>query len=240
MRRVLTALAVAVVLVLPMVAQASHVRPKSSNGKLSTSLVPSFNPCAAPDRTHGPPLAFPSCSTPDQASSYLTLGTPDVNGSAAQSVGSFYWKTWPGVPGPPWDNVSVFDVSISDVRCRAAGPGCGAPGADYAGSVELRVASQISDHNNSVNPGGGADPGTTQSFDFGFTVTCTTTSDPSIGSMCSQHINYLENVIGGSIQDGKRTVWELGQFQVWDGGADADGSTAGDNTRFAVQGVFVP
>jgi hypothetical protein len=220
-------------------AQAGHVRPKAT-GKTRTSRVPSYQPCAAPDRTHGPPLAFPSCSTPDQASSYLTLGTPDSNGNPAQSSGSFYWMVYPGAPGPPTDNVHVFDASISDVRCRATGPGCAAPGADYAGSVELRVSSQISDHNNNVDPGGGIDPATVQPFDFGFTVPCTTTSDPAIGSMCSQHIHYLENIIPGGIPDSRRTVWELGQFQIWDGGADADGSTGGDNTLFGVQGVFVP
>jgi hypothetical protein len=30
-----------------------------------TSLVPAYAPCTAPDRMHGPPLAFPSCSAPD-------------------------------------------------------------------------------------------------------------------------------------------------------------------------------
>jgi hypothetical protein len=28
--------------------------------------------------------------------------------------------------------------------------------------------------------------------------------------------------------------------RVFDGGADGDGSTAGDNTVFAAQGVFIP
>jgi hypothetical protein len=239
MRRVVIALAAAAALVLPLAAQGAHVRPKAAT-RINVSLVPSYQPCTAPDRTHGPPLAFPSCSTPDQASSYLTVGTPDANGSPAGSAGRFYWEVSPGVPGPPTDNVHVFDASISDVRCRAAGPGCAAPGADYAGSVELRVSSQISDHNNNVNPGGGTDPATMQSFNFGFTVPCTMTSDPGIGSMCSQNIHYLENIIPGGIQDSRRTVWELGQFQIWDGGTDADGSTAGDNTLFAVEGVFVP
>jgi hypothetical protein len=226
-------------LILPVAAQGGHVRPKTAD-RIYVPLVPSYPPCTAPDRIHGPPLEFPSCSAPQQTSSYLTVGTPDANGNPAQSSGSFYWTVYPGVPGPPTDNVHVFDISISDVRCRAAGPGCAAPGADYAGSVEFRVSSQISDHNNNVNPGGGTDPATMQSFNFGFTFPCATTSDPAIGSMCSQNIHYLENIIPGGIPDSKRTVWELGQFQIWDGGTDADGSTTGDNTRFAVEGVFVP
>lgn len=239
MRRAIVALGLVMLVAWPVSASGTHVRPKAAS-LLHVALVPSFQPCAAPDRQHGPPLAFPSCSAPDSTSSYLTVGTPDVNGFQAQSTAHFKWKVYPGVPGPPTDNVHVFDFSISDVRCRTAGPGCAAPNDDYAGSVELRIGSVISDHNNNVAPGGGTDAGTTQPFNFGFTVTCTTTSDPAIGSMCSQNIHYLENIIPGGIQDSKRTIWELGQVQVFDGGADADGSTAGDNTLFAVQGVFVP
>ena len=68
---------------------------------------------------------------------------------------------------------------------------------------------------------------------------CTTTSDPSIGSRCTRIIQYIEQ-LGITIADGRRTLWEAGQIQIWDGGTDADGSTTGDNTKFAVQGLFVP
>ena len=37
----------------------------------------------------------------------------------------------------------------------------------------------------------------------------------------------------------KRMIWELGQTQVYDGGADGLAATPGNNL-FAVQGVFVP
>ena len=238
MRRAIVALGLLTLLAWPLWASATHVRPKSASA-IGLSLVPSFQPCTSGDRQHGPPLAFPSCSSPAGTSSYLTVGSPDANGFPAKSTALFRWKTYAGVPGPPWDNVSIFDASISDVRCVGAGPGCAGPGADYAGSVQVVISSQITDHNNNVNPGGGVDPATTEAFDFGFEVPCTTTSDPSIGSLCSAHINYLEN-LGIYIQDGKRTVWALGQVQIQDGGADADGSTTGDNTVFAVQGVFVP
>jgi hypothetical protein len=36
------------------------------------------------------------------------------------------------------------------------------------------------------------------------------------------------------------SIWELGPLRVLDGGADGLASTPGDNTLFAVQGVFVP
>jgi hypothetical protein len=42
-----------------------------------------------------------------------------------------------------------------------------------------------------------------------------------------------------SVVDGQRTVVELTQFQVFDGGPDGQVST-NDNTLFAVQGLFIP
>ena len=46
---------------------------------------------------------------------------------------------------------------------------------------------------------------------------------------------------GGELaREGKRAVWDISQIQVFDGGADGDADTAGDNTLFAVQGTFAP
>ena len=237
MKWVVAALVASVALIVPSIAAGTHPRPKGAS-PIRASLVPSYQPCAAPDRTHGPPLAFPSCSTPDPASSYLTVGTPDANGSAARSVSSFFWKAVPGTPGPPTDNGIGFSVDITDVRCRIEGPACAGPGADYAGSVEVRLPSQFTDHYNDA-PGGGYDPATTVPFNFGFTVSCAMTADPAIGSKCSRVIPYIEQ-LGIAIPDTQRTLWEVGQVQIWDGGADADASTAGDNTLFGVQGIFIP
>jgi hypothetical protein len=41
------------------------------------------------------------------------------------------------------------------------------------------------------------------------------------------------------VTEGKRSVWQLGKVQVFDGGVDGDAQT-GPNTLFATQGVFVP
>ena len=41
-------------------------------------------------------------------------------------------------------------------------------------------------------------------------------------------------------REDKRAVWQLGKVQVYDGGADGDADTAGDNTLFMEQGLFVP
>src|SRR3954466_11997378 len=72
-------------------ASASHVRPKGAT-PLRASLVPSFKACAAPNRTHGAPLAFPSCNPPVQTSNFLTVGSPDANGAAANSTGDVTFK----------------------------------------------------------------------------------------------------------------------------------------------------
>ena len=40
--------------------------------------------------------------------------------------------------------------------------------------------------------------------------------------------------------ESKRAIWQLAQIEVYDGGADGDGDTTGDNTLFAVQGLFAP
>jgi hypothetical protein len=40
--------------------------------------------------------------------------------------------------------------------------------------------------------------------------------------------------------EGKRAIWELDQARIYDGGADGDADTTGDNTLFEVQGVYAP
>ena len=49
----------------------------------------------------------------------------------------------------------------------------------------------------------------------------------------------MDALIPGAVPEGKRSIWALGQVQVFDGGPDGVAATAG-NSLFAVQGVFVP
>ena len=44
-------------LVLPPLASGTHARPKAAT-PATASLVPAYEQCTAPDRMHGPPLAF--------------------------------------------------------------------------------------------------------------------------------------------------------------------------------------
>ena len=228
-------------LVVAEVASATHPRPKSAS-PVTVSLVPAYNQCTAPNRTHGPPLAFPSCNPPSQTSTKLTVGSPDANGAAANSVAFIKIKVLVGVPGPPDDSDVLLTSQSSDVRCIAAGPACGAAnaaaGPDYVGEVQGDAQIRITDHFNAVAPGGGTDPATVVDIPFPVNATCTSTGGTGVGSNCN--VNTSANaVVPGAVKDGKRAIVEIGQVQVKDGGPDGVVSTE-PNTVFAVQGIFIP
>ena len=57
----------------------SDSRGRREPAPMRSPLVPAYNPCSgAPNRTHGPPLAFPSCNPPVAVFRALTVGTPDA------------------------------------------------------------------------------------------------------------------------------------------------------------------
>jgi hypothetical protein len=213
------------------------VRSKSAS-PTRASLVPAFQPCSAANRTHGPPLGFPSCNPPVQASTYLTVGTPDNNGQTANSVGFVRFTADVGVPGPPDDSDITYSFSLSDVRCLAGVSTCVAgPLSDYSGQVELTGTIRLTDKFNATGSGGGTDSATVTDLEFPVTVPCAPTAGAA-GATCV--ITTTANtVMPGTIRDGKRTVVALDQLEVMDGGSDGLVSTA-DNQLFAVQGIFVP
>ena len=59
-----------------------------------------------------------------------------------------------------------------------------------------------------------------------------------MGSTCSV-TTTADAVMPGAVLEGKRSVWEVGKVQVFDGGPDGVASTT-PNTLFADQGVFIP
>jgi hypothetical protein len=216
-------------------AGATHPRPKGAT-PIRVSLVPAYKQCAAPgNRTHGAPLAFPSCNPPVQTSNYLTVGTPDANGAAANSIGSALIKVKGTSP-----EALLFSLSISDVRCK---PGTdasvcnganAADGPDYSGQLQLLATIRISDHYNGPNLNEAA---TVQDIPFPVNVYCHNTTDTTTGGLCDdpgpQCACLPPNL------DGLRTIVEFGQIQIFDGGPDGDVNTA-DNTVFMRQGLFIP
>ena len=214
-----------------------HQRPKGAT-PVQLSLVPAYKSCEAPDRVHGPPLAFGSCSSPAAQSGYLTVGTGDSNGQAARFAGSLRLDVRPGNPATPDDEADVaVSVDMTDVRCRSATEGCaGGALSDYAGELEAVLPMRITDR---FNSGLGTQPATTEvPFQSRVTVQCVATSDPTVGARCALHTT-VDAVMPGQVRERKRAIWALEQVQVVDGGADGDAATD-DYTLFAVPGLFVP
>ena len=229
------------VLVMASVANATHPRPKSAS-PIQASLVPAYNQCTAPNRTHGPPLAFPSCNPPVQSSTSVTVGSPDANGAAANSVASIKIKVLVGVPGPPDDSDVNLTGSVTDVRCLPGNSACGnanaAAGADYIGELQTTAQIRITDHFNAVAPGGGTDPATVVDIPFPVNTTCVNTAGTGVGGTCTTNTT-ANAVVPGAVKDGKRAIVEVGQVQSFDGGPDGVVATA-PNTLFGVQGIFIP
>jgi hypothetical protein len=226
------------------VAGASHPRPKGAT-PTRMSLVPAYAPCAASNRTHGPPLAFASCNPPAQTSAQATVGTPDAFGGAANSASHVRLSYWPCLGGncfPEYDDMGV-EIALNDVRCVPSGARCGTANAsgsaDYSGEMRFSFTVRLSDHWNGSAPGGGTDPATVQDFTTGFAWACVQSGSTSIGSTCN-YSTSLNAQIPGAVRGDRRAIWALNAVQIYDGGADGDGDTTADNTLFAEPGIFVP
>ena len=225
----------AAVLFVVQTAGASHVRPKGAS-PLRASVVPAFKACTTPNRTHGAPLAFPSCNPPVQSSNFLTVGTPDANGAGANSVSSILLKVKATSP----EDV-IIQSSGTDIRClpATAASVCNsanaADGPDYSGEVQGNATIRISDHYNGPNLNEAA---TVVDIPFPVNATCVNTTSTTIGGTCTANTS-ANAVVPGAVKDTQRAVVEIGQLQINDGGADGLVSTA-DNTLFGVQGIFIP
>ena len=228
-------------LVMASVANATHPRPKFAS-PIVASMVPAYEACTAPNRTHGPPLSFPSCNPPVQTSGNLTIGTPDANGAGANSTGFTKIKVLPGDPAPPDDSDVALTGSVSDVRCLPGNLACGAAnnasGPDYTGEIQVNATIRITDHWNAVAAGGGPDAATMVDSPFPVTVSCTGTANLGTGSVCA--LSTTANaVVPGVVKDTKRAIVEVGQIQTIDGGTDGAVATS-PNDLFGVQGIFIP
>ena len=199
-----------------------YVRPKGAT-PLSASLVPASTPCTAPNRSHGSPLAFPSCAPPQQASSQLTVGTPDANGQGANSRGSLLIKAVSGDV--------TFDLGITDVRRQS-------DLSDYSGQLQVDLPLRLTDREAPGEPYT-TGPVTVADTHFRFAVSCGPTASTTVGSTCA--ISTTANAVApGAVVAGRRAIWQLGPVQIYDGGADGVASTTNDNTVFMNQGLFVP
>jgi hypothetical protein len=206
---------------------AGYPRPKGAT-PIRYALVPAYEACAAPNSTHGPSLAFPSCNPPSQTSDHLTIGTPDANARSNRFTGFVQLTVVVGNPGTPADDADVaIALDTSDVR-RASDLD------DYTGELGVGWTFRFTDQDN------GPEAGTVQDLPFSFSVPCTATSDPNAGSTCTAATS-ADAVLPGTIKESRRTVvQDLQGVQVSDGGPDGDADTPAGNTLFLRQGVFVP
>ena len=205
-----------------------YARPRGATPML-VPLVIAYRDCTSANRTHGAPLAYPSCSPPIPESDWLRVGTPDSNGLPVKSIGSVLLRAVVGDPSTTANEADVrLDLSVTDVRNRS-------DLTDYAGQLQVSLGTRITDKLNGSNP---IDTGTVQDLPFNFTGTCTPTSDTTVGSTCTASTT-ANAIVPGAIVEGERAIWQIGSVTVYDGGADGDVST-GPNTVFERQGVFVP
>ena len=216
---------------------------------LRVPLVPAYNTCTAPNRTHGPPLAFDSCNPPVGRSAVLTVGTPDANGAPASMVGSVRYGVQNGDPSTPVDEADVaIQVSVTDVRCAATSAACpGGALSDYEGKLlASTVSTRITDRSN-FPPGPNGVPGTGNT-QFPIPLDCTATASTSTGSRCSVSTT-ADALMPGAVTEGRRAIWELARIQVRDAGPNGTGFEGpacppdcgdGDETLFLNQGIFVP
>jgi hypothetical protein len=206
-----------------------YARPKSAT-PITVKLVPAYDACVNANGTHGAPLALPSCSPATQTSSHLTLGSPDANGKPATGAGDVELKVIGESPINP-DNGDQADV---EVTTRFSGIYNRSDLSDYTGELRTVLGLRVTDRysGNLLDQ-----PATVTDTPIAFSVSCAETAGPD-GGTCNS-VTTANAVMGGIAREGKRSVWQLSQVQVFDGGADGDADTA-DNDLFAVQGLFAP
>ncbi len=194
---------------------------------MRVSLVPAYAQCDSPNHQHGPPLSFGSCNPPAQESAELTVGTPDTNAQQSGMSGFVRYGTVVGDPHTPADEADIgLRAEITDVRVKSTLD-------DYAGEVEAQTTAHLTDRN-----GDGTEPATVIDVLFPLTMPCAPTAAPGIGSTCSLSTT-LDALIPDAVIEKQRTILQLGQVHVIDGGPDGDTATE-PNTVFLRQGIFIP
>ena len=119
----------------------AYPRPKGTF-PLELSLVPAYQECTAANRTHGPPLAFPSCAPPQRAPGQLTVGTADSNQRPTKSVSIIRMRALPGIPSTTTDEADIaLSGTVNDVRLAS-------DLSDYTGTLEARMSLRITDKDN--------------------------------------------------------------------------------------------
>ena len=207
---------------LPVSTPSTHVRPSGAT-PFRVALVPAFNECTTGNRTHGPPLAFPSC-TPPVGSPNLTVGVGDGSPALSRSVGFVRIAVWPGIPGGSDDTDARVQLSLTNVMRTS-------DLSEYTGELRASAQVRLTDRQGAVSQ--------TTSFPLEWDVPCVPTASTLDKSTCALSTT-LDSITPGAAAEGTRAVWGLDRVRVYDGGPDEDAETTADNSLLATQGVFVP
>jgi Tol biopolymer transport system component len=203
-----------------------YVRPQSAT-PIRVSLVQAYQPCTAPNRTHGPALAFDACHPPRPESPNLVTSQGEAR---PNSVGSLRLGV---LVGDPFTAADEADVRI---RLRLTHVMNAADASDYLGELRGAVEMRITDR---LHGPSATEEGTVSDIPFGFVVPCVATDSTSLGSDCAL-TTTAEAIVPGFATERSRAVHGLGQLRVFDGGPDGDADTPAGDSLFAVQGIFVP
>jgi hypothetical protein len=207
-------------------------------------LAVAYEQCTSPNRTHGPPLAEPSCGPPTQRSPVLTVGTSDANGLASLSASRVILK-YKGNAGPPEDSDVQAIITIKDVHCRVTNLACpGPPLSDFTGRLLVHTSVQITDKYNGAS---GTESATVQQLPIEIPLDCVAITGNE-GGRCLLTTTVDSLYPPGALLDAKRAIWQLGDVTVRDPGANGTGygsgcpSTCGDGDEnvFLRQGIFIP
>jgi hypothetical protein len=210
-----------------------YARPKGAT-PMRLSLVQAYRPCTAPDSEHGEPLVVGSCSAPTSQSGNLTVGTGDANGFMTNSVGSIRVDSRKDDPATPGDETDVkLFANATDVR-RAY------DFAAYTGELLASFDVMLTDLRNGWSAGEpGTEPATTVDIPFSFALGCRDLGSlRRVGATCSAATS-ANAVVPGTVSGGARSIWQVGEVELYDGGEDGVADTP-DNDLFEVQGVFTP
>ena len=203
---------------LPVNTPSTYVRPKGAT-PVYASFVTAFEPCSASNRTHAPPLGYPSCHPPVPASPNLAVSAGETR---LRSVGFLRARVLPGAPA----NTDVqLTFSLTNVMKAS-------DHTEYSGEVGVRIPTRVTDSEGPVSS-------TTQGFPLSWSVPCAPTPDPQVASACTLDTT-LDAVLPGTAAGGTAAIWAFDAVQVHDGGPDGDAETEAGNSLFLKQGVFVP
>jgi dienelactone hydrolase len=211
-----------------------EIYPRPGSGSpLRLPLVPAYERCTSPNRSHVAPLDSPSCAPPSLRSSLLTTSPLGKGGAFARL------DAIEGNPATPQNEADIAITALAtDVRNKN--------GSDYAGKLVLNSTLRITDTANDVS---GGKAGTLEDFSFGAPISCASTADTNLGSICSL-TTTANALVPGAFQEGRRTVISAFNVNVLDAGPDASITPAsgscppacgtGDERTYLDQGVFAP